>query len=181
MAALDEGARLDPLAPALVLETYIWLARRQFDGALACARRAVALHPHLQLAHSLYGQALEYSNQHDEALVQYRIASTISPQLSCLAALEGACLARSGRPREALSLLQRLDTLRRESYVDAYYVAVLLTALGEHDRALEELERACDERSAAVHQLNLDPHMDDLRGLTRFEQVRSKLLSAAPQ
>lgn len=180
MAAVEQGAQLDPLAPALAaLEIYVWLARRQFDVAVACGRRAVALHPHLQMAHSLYGQALDYSNQHDEALVQYRIASTISPDLSCLTALEGTCLARSGRRREALSVLQRLDTLRRASYVDAYYVAVLLTALGAHDQALRELERACDETSSALHTVNVDPHMDALRGNPRFERVVGKLAAAA--
>jgi DNA-binding winged helix-turn-helix (wHTH) protein len=180
MAAVEDGAQLDPLAPALsALETYVWLARRQFDVAVACGRRAVALHPHLQMAHSLYGQALEYSNQFDDALVQYRIASTISPDLSCLAALEGTCLARSGRRREALSVLQRLDTLRRASYVDAYYVAVLLTALGAHDQALKELERASDESSSALHTVNVDPHMDGLRGNPRFEMVVGRLAAAA--
>jgi len=180
MAAVEDGAQLDPLAPAVsALETYVWLARRQFDVAVACGRRAVALHPHLQMAHSTYGQALEYSNQFDAALVQYRIASTISPDLSCLSALEGTCLARSGRRREALSVLQRLDALRRTSYVDAYYVAVLLTALGAYDQALKELERACDESSSALHTINLDPHMDGLRGNARFQRVVGKLTAAA--
>ena len=54
MTAIEDGAQLDPLAPALAaLEIYVWLARRQFDVAVACGRRAVALHPHLQMAHSL--------------------------------------------------------------------------------------------------------------------------------
>jgi DNA-binding winged helix-turn-helix (wHTH) protein len=180
MAVVREGAELDPLAPAFaVLETYIWLARRQFDVAVACGRRGVALHPHLQITHSLYGQALEYSGQYEEALTQYRVAATISPDLSCLAALEGACLAKSGRPRDALSALQKLDTMRRSSYVDAYYVAVLLTSLSAHDQALKELERACDEHSSALHTLNVDPRMDGLRGRPRFERVRDKLSAAA--
>ena len=89
------------------------------------------------MAHSLYGQALEYSNDYDAALAQYRIAATISPDLSCLAALEGVCLARSGRMRDALSGLNRLDAQRRTSYDDAYYIAVLLTALGAHDKAFK--------------------------------------------
>lgn len=180
MAAVEEGLRRHPLAPSLAaLETYVWLARRQFDVAVACGRRAVSLHPHLQLAHSIYGQALEHAGQYDEALAQYRIAATISPDLSCLVALEGACLARSGRPRDAMTLLQRLDAMRRSSYVDAYFMAVLLTALGARDQALRELERACDERSVALHTASVDPRMDVLRGHPRFEQIREKLQGAA--
>jgi DNA-binding winged helix-turn-helix (wHTH) protein/Flp pilus assembly protein TadD len=180
MAAVQDGLRLEPLTPVLAaLETYIWLARRQFDVAVSCGRRTVALHPHLQLAHSTYGQALEHSNQYDDALTQYRIAATISPDLSCLMAMEGACLARWGRPREALSALQRLDTLRRSSYVDAYYVSILLTALGARDQAFKELDRACDEQSMGLHTLEMDPRMDPLRDDARFDRVRGKVMSAA--
>ena len=89
------------------------------------------------------------------------------------------CLARSGRQRDALSVLQRLDTLRRNSYVDAYYMAVLLTSLGAQEQALKELERACDEHSSALHTVNVDPHVDALRGNTRFERVRGKLRDGA--
>lgn len=179
MAALREGAAIDPLMPELAaLEIYVWLARRQFDVAEACGRRAVALHPHLQMAHSLHAQALEHLGRFTDAMAAYRVAATISPDLSCLTALEGACLARSGRTRDAMAVLQRLDTLRRSSYVDAYYMAVLLTALGARDQALKELERARDERSAALHTASMDPRMDTLRDEPRFRQICDTLAAS---
>lgn len=175
MNAIADGRLVDPYVPAFAaLETYVWLARRQFDVAAACGRRAVALHPHVQMVHSLYGQALEFSGQFEQALAQYRIAATISPDLSCLAALEGSCLAHAGRRRDALAVLQRLDAQRRTTYVDAYYLAVLLTTLGAHEQAFKELERASDEHSSALHTIHVDPRMDPLRGHPRFERLRGR-------
>jgi DNA-binding winged helix-turn-helix (wHTH) protein/Flp pilus assembly protein TadD len=180
MSAVREAAGLDALAPGIAtVEAYLWLARRQFDVALACARRAVALHPHHHATHTIYGQVLELTESYEEALTQYRLASTFSPDLSHVVSLEGVCLARAGRARDALAVLQRLDAQRRTSYVDAYGVAVLLTALGAHDQALKELERACDERSSALHHIVADPHIDPLRSHERFERVRDRMLSTA--
>jgi len=56
---------------------------------------------------------------------------------------------------------------------------VLLTALGAHDQALKELERACDECSSALHTVNVDPHVDALRGNVRFAKVRDRLQGRA--
>jgi DNA-binding winged helix-turn-helix (wHTH) protein/Flp pilus assembly protein TadD len=180
MSAVQEATRLDPLAPGIAtVEAYIWLGRRQYDVALSCARRAVALHPYSHLTHSIYGQLLELTECYEDALVQYRLASTFSPDLSYVLALEGVCLARAGRSRDALAQLQRLDAQRRTCYVDAYGVAVLLTALGAHEQALKELERAGDERSSALNKLLADPHLDPLRAYSRFERVRERMLSTA--
>jgi DNA-binding winged helix-turn-helix (wHTH) protein len=180
MSAVREAARLDPLAPGIAaVEAQIWLACRQLDVALACARRAVALHPYQHLTHAVYGQMLELTESYDDALTQYRLASTFSPDLSSVVSLEGVCLARAGRARDALAVLQRLDAQRRHGYVDAYGVAVLLTALGAHEQALKELERACDERSSALHNIVADPHLDPLRAYERFERVRDRMLSTA--
>jgi DNA-binding winged helix-turn-helix (wHTH) protein/tetratricopeptide (TPR) repeat protein len=180
MAAVRAAACIDPLAPGIApLEAAIWLACRQFDVALACGRRAVALHPYQHLTHTIYGRALELTDSCEDALTQYRLASTFSPDLSYVLALEGVCLARAGRSREALAVLQRLDAQRRTLYVDAYGVAVLLTSLGAHEQALKELERACDERSSALHNLVADPHIDPLRTYPRFERVRDRVLSTA--
>jgi DNA-binding winged helix-turn-helix (wHTH) protein/Tfp pilus assembly protein PilF len=180
MSAIREAARLDPLAPGVAtVEARLWLACRQYDVALSCARRAVALHPYQHVPHSIYGQVLELTESYEDALTQYRLASTFAPELSHVVSLEGVCLARAGRTRDALATLQRLDAQRRTSYVDAYGVAVLLTALGAHDQALKELERACDERSSALHNIVADPHVDPLRAYSRFDRVRERMLSTA--
>ena len=111
------------------------------------ARKAVELHPYLQIVRVHYGQALEFSGRFAEALRQYQIASVMSPDLPWLRALEGTCLAKMGREAEADAILAELDELRRSEYVDAYYMAVFRQALKRTDEAWLELERSVEEYS----------------------------------
>ena len=57
-------------------------------------------------------------------------------------------------------------------------MALLLEALGRRDRAFEELQRACQESSAALFMLNVDSRMDGLRKDARFKRLQRKLFDA---
>jgi hypothetical protein len=54
-------------------------------------------------------------------------------------------------------------------------MAVLLDALGDRDRAFQELERAYHEKSAVLFMLDVDPKMDALRADGRFVVLRNKI------
>jgi hypothetical protein len=47
--------------------------------------------------------------------------------------------------------------------------------LGERERAFEFLDRAFEERSAAIYQLRVDPIYDPLRGDPRFTTLLEKM------
>jgi len=177
---LAEAYAVEPLAPMLpATEINIRFCRREFDCAVSCGRMALELHPYLQLARTFFGQALEYAGQVEEALEQYRVACTLSPDLPWLRALEATCLARHGRRRQAVRIHAELECRRLTEYVDAYYMAPLLDALGDRDGAFEELRRARDENSSALPILGVDPKMDSLRQDRRFEPLRQSLWAAA--
>jgi hypothetical protein len=99
----------------------------------------------------------------------------VFPDVAWLGALEAACLARNGRQAEARKIVQELERRRRTEYVDAYYMTLVMEALGKRDEAFRELARAVDENSAALYILDVDPQMDSLRGDPRFSQLRDKL------
>ena len=64
----------------------------------------------------------------------------------------------------------------KSRYVSAYDFAVLLLALGEKDRAMNELERAYREGSGNdIFTIRIDPILDDLRGQPRFEVLVQKM------
>lgn len=177
--AVRDGYAADPLWPVLPsAELMVRFCRREFDQAVACGQKAQELHPHVQLSHVFYAEALQYAGRVDEALSQYRIACVICPDLPWLRALEATCLARSGRRRSALALAAQLEQSRPVAYVDAYYMALLREALGDRDTAFQELDRACQEGSVALSILDVDPKMDALRGDARFGRFRE---FAAPQ
>jgi DNA-binding winged helix-turn-helix (wHTH) protein len=183
--ALDvvfRGRAADPLYPVLPsTETFVRLCRREFEAAVACGKNALDLHPYQHMGRAHFAQALEVTGQIEEALAQHRLVCVMSPDLPSLPALEAGCLARNGRQPEAARILDDLQRVRETEYVDAYYMALLLEALGRRDRAFEELQRACEESSAALFMLNVDWRLDGLRKDSRFKRLQRELFEAGAQ
>jgi tetratricopeptide (TPR) repeat protein len=175
---VEEVRAIDPLSVQLpASEVFVRFFRRELDAALAAAREALELHPYLPLSRALYAQALESCGDIEEALKQYRMATVLCPDLPWLRALEAICLVNSGRRAEGLTIFEQLEELRNTEYVDAYFQALLLHALGRKDEAFLELERAADENSAALFVLDVDPRMDPLRADPRFSPIRERVFS----
>jgi DNA-binding winged helix-turn-helix (wHTH) protein/Flp pilus assembly protein TadD len=176
---LERAKVVHPLWPMLPpAEIFLRLCRGEIERAIACGQEAIDLHPYLPLCRSLYAQALQTAGQWDEALRQYRISCVMCPDLPWLRAVEGACLAASGRAEEACAVLAELQELRQTEYVDAYFMVLLLEALGRRNDAITELERARHENSATLFLLDVDPRMDPLRSDPRFSRIRNGLFAA---
>jgi tetratricopeptide (TPR) repeat protein len=167
--SIGRGKQQDPLLPTLAAcEVLVRCWQRDFETAVQLGRQGIELHPYLQVLRVNYGQALQSAGRADEALAQYQIASIMSPDVPWLRALEGACQAALGRRRDARAMLQGLEALRRSEYVDAYYMAVLRSALGQTREALAELDRATAENSAWLYTLDVDPMLDAAAGRAGF-------------
>lgn len=106
------------------------------------------------------------------------MSRAIAPDSFWVRALEGRCLANLNRQAEAEAILEELDEMRATEYMDPYYMALLLEALGRRDDAIEELGRAIEENSATLYMLDVDPKMDTLRTDARFAGLRKKLFSS---
>jgi tetratricopeptide (TPR) repeat protein len=172
LEALDRGAQVEPLLatlPATMVLVRIW--RGELNEAIDEGRKAVELHPYLQISRANYAMALECAGRLDEALEQYQLGSVMSLNLPWMRALEATCLAKMNRLDDARRLLKHLEQLRRTEYVDAYYMAMLRDALGQRSEAFEELERAYAENSAFLYSIEIDPKIEPLRGDPRFARI----------
>ena len=95
---VTQGYKADPLLPTLPpAEVNVRVWRREYDTAVEIGRKAVELHPYLQISRANYAQALEFSGCLEEALEQYQLGSIMSGDLPWMRALEGTCLAKLGR------------------------------------------------------------------------------------
>ena len=177
--AVDRAYAVDSLWPILpAAEILVRCLRGEYDVAITCGRKALELHPYLALGRSHYAQALEFGGRVEEALVHYQMASVISPDLPRLRAEEGRCLARLGRTREAKAIVDRLEELREKDYVDGYLMAFVYNALGRTEEALENLERAVQDRSPMLFMLDVDARMNGLRDHPRFVRLRNRIFRA---
>jgi len=178
LEVIGRGYAVDPLLPMMpTIEMTVRLWRREFDVAVDIGARAVELHPYVQIVRAIYGEALRWLGRTEEALAQFQRGSVMSPDLPWLRALEAAALAQLGRRQQACAILEELDALRRTEYVDAYHMAAARLALGESNGALTELERAGEENSAWMYQIDVDPKVDCLRGDPRFVRIRDAVMN----
>ena len=88
--------------------------------------------------------------------------------------------AREERTR-ARKVLARLREQAKSQYVSPYAFAVVLTALGDKARAIDELERGYDDTGFYISLNKVDPLFDDLRGDPRFEALVQKVVAPKTQ
>jgi serine/threonine protein kinase/tetratricopeptide (TPR) repeat protein len=86
-------------------------------------------------------------------------------------ALLAAAYAKAGEKAKALDALQRTMQNLHQGYPLPYETAVIYTALGEHEKALDMLEIAFDERESDLIFLNIDPLLAPIRSEPRFQKL----------
>ena len=141
--ATQRALALDPLAPILssdLATKYLRVGR--FEEAIEQARRLLALEPDYPMAHSTLGWALLKTDRTEEGVRELARAVEAAPGNTMLLAQLGQAKAVVGRTEDARAILDRLTEMAAEQYVSPYHLAYVYTGLGEHDRAVESLERA---------------------------------------
>ena len=77
------------------------------------------------------------------------------------------------RREEARETLQAAIVDREYTPGDA--IAHVHVALHEHEKAIQELERACEERSSSLHMVGIAPEFAPLRSDERFVSILKKI------
>ena len=179
--AIAEGKRaveLDPLS--LVINTDLgqdFFYARRYDEAIVYLRKTIEMDSRFYFAHWVLGTTLQLKGQLTEAVAEYSKAVELNDDPSVLALL-GQAYARAGQRDEAQKILVRLNEEAKSRYVQAYSFVLMYLALGDKERAVDEMERAYRERDANVAQIKTDPMLDDLRGNQRFEALVSQIVPA---
>lgn len=177
---IELARQVDGLGPALALsEILVRFCAHDFDAAVEYGEKVLDLHPYFPSAMAFYGSALEALGRWEEALEQYRLVRVLAPGIAWYRALHGTCLAKAGRMAEARALCQELDRLRQTEYVDGYHYSLLWFALGETERAFQELELACAEGCPMLCMLGSDAKFDSMRGDARFQSLLERVAPRA--
>ncbi|MGH9357065.1 MAG: TPR end-of-group domain-containing protein, partial [Terriglobia bacterium] len=82
--------------------------------------------------------------------------------------LLGYAEARSGNTAAAPKVIKELTLQLRTEYVPAFSIALVYTGLGDHDNALEWLEKSYQDRSTFMVYVKADPLLDPVRSDPRF-------------
>jgi TolB-like protein/tetratricopeptide (TPR) repeat protein len=176
--AIVEGKRaieLDPLSLICNADlAWVYFNARRYDETEAQARKTLEMDPRFYVAHYYLGEALQFKGKLTDATAEYQKSFESNNDPFSLAMLGQAC-ARQGKTDEARKILARLREQAKSQYISPYAFAVVLTALGDKARAIDELERGYDDTGFYISLIKVDPLFDDLRGDPRFETLVQKI------
>jgi serine/threonine protein kinase/tetratricopeptide (TPR) repeat protein len=173
----ERSIELEPLVPINYAGSMlVMLWRRQYDLALAMARKLVELEPDFGAGLCWMAEVLCEEGCYEEAVATIkRACPTQAPGGFWGPGLLGYCYARWGRQEEARRVLADLETLRERSYAQAIALAAVHAGLGQKDRALDWLDQAFEEHCGGLAWARYDPVWDNLREEPRFQALLRKI------
>ncbi len=174
LAVQRRAYELDPLAHRMDVTTTLLRAGR-YDEALAAIDRVIEVEPNVALARMTRGWAYYLSGRREEGLSELRTAAEMAPDSTLYLAQYGQALGLMGRTEEAREVLRRLPLVAGDRYLSPYHLAYVHTGLGDYDRAMDCLERACDERAGGIFGIRGSFLFAPLRSHPRFQALLRKM------
>ena len=186
LSALDEhdaalkhaklAQQLDPIsttvrnAPAMAL----FYARR-YDEAIAAFLHLNDIPQFSLTAPDHFGLARAYAarGRFDDAIQEIALAKKLGGPLTAWTAELARIHAETGNRPEALRLLGELTA--GGNAVAPANLAFIYAALGDVERAFQELERAADQRVPILLWASVDPRLDTLRGDARYRALTKRI------
>jgi eukaryotic-like serine/threonine-protein kinase len=148
---------------------------RQFDGAIEAFHEAIALDPTHGPNYARLADVYIALGRYDEALAWLGKGQKLLGSTRRQTDGYAIAYALSGRRREADTALRELIDRARTSDQVYYSIAMVETALGDHDAAFVWLNRAFDARSATLFLVNSELKFDPLRNDPRFEDLLHRM------
>ena len=171
---------LDPVSSIVARDlAVIHFYRRDFETALEQCDHTVELNPHFAPAYWILGVIQEQRKDFDESAAAFQRAVHLSPQTPRMHGALGRTFALSGRRKQALEVLRKLEAYAKERYVSPLEFAWIQFALGETDVGFRWMQKAMEDRSFDLISIKVDPRFDALKGDPRFETIARRMGVAA--
>jgi len=182
IAEMRTAIRLDPLSlpiQAFLGRTLVWA--RRYDQALTQLKQVEQLNPNFPIVQERLAHLYTYRGEFSAAIsaeTKARLLTGEDPKvvMATEEALRSA-LAQHGPAGywHALLRLSQSPENPPEAYDTSYGLAIILARIGERDRAIEQLQRAYEERQLALTEIAIEPAFDELRADQRFAELLRRI------
>jgi len=176
LAQMNRARELDPLSISMnfSLGWRLYMAR-MYDQAIEQLQNTLEMDPNFALPRMVLGQAYEQKNSYPQALTELRKAASISHDSPQLLGALGHAYAASGNRLEAEKILSQMLEKSNKEYVSPFYVGLVYAGMRQNDKAMDWLEKAYEDRSNAIVFAKVDPQLDGLRSIPRFQSLLHRL------
>jgi len=172
---IERAQQLDPLSPIIgVIHAGTLAALRHDDAAEAQIKKVITAHPEFAAAHAWAATQYIDRKMYPQAESELRSFGKLQGQNGDAKALLVSGMAEPGQRAAAVNSLETSPDnadIRRDPILYAFY----LISLGEHGRALDELEIFADKHNSAFMPWLWNRGFDPLRDEPRFKAVLAKL------
>jgi TolB-like protein/tRNA A-37 threonylcarbamoyl transferase component Bud32/Tfp pilus assembly protein PilF len=176
LAIHQQALSLDPLSP-IINAGYgnrLYLAGR-YDEAIRHTRETLELLPGTWLAYRVLGLAYEQQSRMEEAIRALEEASKANRGSASVLGALGHAMAVAGNKEQAIEILDELLERSKRAPQTAYEIALIYMGLGETEKTLEWLEKACQERAFGFLHMRFDPRFESIRSERRFRDLVSRM------
>jgi TolB-like protein/DNA-binding winged helix-turn-helix (wHTH) protein len=175
--ALDEIKKIDQLDYGLssaITESLTYFELRDYPRLIEASKRGLILDAQDSFQHYLLGVGYEGVGGLQQAISEYKKAIEISSGFDLAAVALAHADSALGKKTEAQKILRDLE--HKETSASPYTMATVYALLGENDKALEFLEKACSGKSLDITLfLQTDFAIDSLRSDPRFQSLLRRL------
>ena len=174
IAEMRKAQSLDPLSLIINADlAELLVIAHSYDESIQQSRTTIEMDPNFAMAHNQLAQAYLQKHMTNEAVAEMQTAIRLSPDSPAFIANLARAYVASGKRSEAGKLLTNLKKRSTPGYSNAAEIAVIYTALGDADQAMNWLEKGYEERFNPG--VLLRPGFDPLRSDKRFQDMMRRL------
>ncbi|TFH27214.1 MAG: hypothetical protein E4H10_04615 [Bacteroidia bacterium] len=171
-----QAQELNPYSPIIVRNVgrRLYFAHK-YEQAFEESLNALNLAPDFFPTHWTLGLLYLQKGMFPEAISSLQNAVRYSGDNLYVKSLLGYVYGATGNQGKAQEILNGLLEAAKQAYVPAIAFVNVYIGLGDNDKAILWLEKAYEERSAKLIDLNVNPIFDPLRSDPRFKELVSRM------
>ncbi|HEY5883864.1 MAG TPA: protein kinase [Pyrinomonadaceae bacterium] len=181
-AELEKAHQLDPLSPIINSNMGFYAYyQHHYDEALDHTNKTLEMVPNFWVAHHYRGLAFTMKGMYDEAIKEFRgvlespgdaaVTEDAVFRNPEVAASLGFAYAVAGKRRQAEEILKQIQRVSEKRYVSPRYLAIVNVGLDDKKAAIEQLQRAYENRHPGLVLIRVDPLFDRLREEPGFQEL----------
>lgn len=174
--ALEINLRALERDPRSTAVTYavgqLYILKREFDAGIEWTEKAITLDRNDPSLYYYLAWPTEQLGHHARAIALHEKAISLSGGKPLYRAALGYSYGLAGMHDEAAAVLADLDD---DPAAGPYDLAMAHLGVGDHDAAIDWLEKAFDARDSHLVYLNLGPQFDPLRNNERFQRLLERI------